>query len=301
MDNPKDIAQKNNTKKDKVYWHDAFYAALQLELHRYRNALIFEDEYQLSKQALKMDVLIIKKKANIKINKNIGVIFKKHNIFEFKSESDYLSIRDYNKVLGYALLYSSFKAVFIEDITVSFVVNPKPKKLLNYLTNVRKLEIDEISSSIYYIKGDIFNVQIIESKKLSAKENIFLRNMRSDLTKKELHGVFSAYRKYGSLEKVNIYLNRVVDANASIVKEVIGMLNPMLREILREYLEEDLADDSVRNRYLERYGTVDKLKREERENVKRETALKMLKDNLPAYKVSEYTEMPIEWVQGLTP
>ena len=56
----KDIPQ-DNSKQDKIYWHEAFYAALQLELHDYKDALTFEDEHQLSKEALKMDVLIIKK------------------------------------------------------------------------------------------------------------------------------------------------------------------------------------------------------------------------------------------------
>ncbi|MCL1994676.1 MAG: hypothetical protein FWG63_00550, partial [Defluviitaleaceae bacterium] len=60
----KDISQ-DNSKQDKIYWHDAFYAALQLELYDYKDVLTFEDEHQLSKEALKMDVLIIKKTADV--------------------------------------------------------------------------------------------------------------------------------------------------------------------------------------------------------------------------------------------
>jgi ABC-type uncharacterized transport system ATPase subunit len=100
-----------------------------MELYEYEDALIFEDEHQLSKQALKMDVLIIKKKAGIKIDKNIGRIFQNHNIFEYKSVTDSLSIWDYNKVMGYAFIYSAFEKVPAEDISVSFVVTPKPEKL----------------------------------------------------------------------------------------------------------------------------------------------------------------------------
>ena len=77
-------------------------------------------ERLLSKEALKMDVLIIKKEKDVEIDKNIGKIFKGYNIFEYKSETDYLSVFDYNKVLGYALLYSSFEKVSLNDLTVSF-------------------------------------------------------------------------------------------------------------------------------------------------------------------------------------
>ena len=43
----KDITH-DNIKQDKIYWHDAFYAALQLELHDYKDALTFENEHQLA-------------------------------------------------------------------------------------------------------------------------------------------------------------------------------------------------------------------------------------------------------------
>ncbi|MCL1845616.1 MAG: hypothetical protein FWF77_06915 [Defluviitaleaceae bacterium] len=66
----------------KVYWHDAFFAALQLELDDYADSLIFENEHQLSKEALEIDVLVIKKTTDAPINKNVGRIFKGHNLFE---------------------------------------------------------------------------------------------------------------------------------------------------------------------------------------------------------------------------
>ena len=43
---------QENDKQDKIYWHDAFFAALQLELHDYIDVLIFEDERQLRKVSI---------------------------------------------------------------------------------------------------------------------------------------------------------------------------------------------------------------------------------------------------------
>ena len=45
----------------KIYWHDAFYEAVQLELAEYKNVLEFKNEHHLSKEALKIDVMIIKR------------------------------------------------------------------------------------------------------------------------------------------------------------------------------------------------------------------------------------------------
>ena len=131
------VNEQATPKQDKVYWHDSFFAALKLEFFDYRDALIFEDEHQLSNEALIMDVLIIKKMVDVRIDKNIGRIFKQFNIFEYKSETDSLSVWDYNKVVGYAMIYSAFNKISIEEITISFVVTPKPIKTLDYLTKSR--------------------------------------------------------------------------------------------------------------------------------------------------------------------
>ena len=70
----------------KIYWHEAFYEALKLELHQYKDFLEFQHEHHLSKEALRIDVLVVKKNTDVQIKKNIGKIFKRHNIFEYKSE-----------------------------------------------------------------------------------------------------------------------------------------------------------------------------------------------------------------------
>jgi len=287
--NQQDTTQEPNY-QDKIYWHDAFFAALQLELHDYEDVLIFEDEHQLSKESLIMDVLIIKKTADVKIEKNIGQIFRNHNIFEYKSATDNLSIWDYNKVTGYAMIYSAFEEIPIEDITISFVVTPKPVKLFTHLVNDRGFEIEEVSNGIYYVKGDIFKTQIIESKKLTAAENVFLKHLRSSLTKTDMQEVFEAYRKYGILDKVNIYLSRVLGANQPILEEVLAMFDVAVSNIILKHFEEN--------------GMLDRFRNEEREQGQekkaREIAHEMLKDGFTPDKIARYVQMPIEWVQNLT-
>ena len=61
--------------RGKIYWHEAFVEALQLELYEYKGALEFIAEHLLSKEALRMDALVIKVNENVQIEKNIGKIF----------------------------------------------------------------------------------------------------------------------------------------------------------------------------------------------------------------------------------
>ncbi|OBR89908.1 MULTISPECIES: hypothetical protein [Clostridium] len=80
---------------EKIKWHPAFAAAIQLELKEYREDLEFVTEYQLTDEPLRIDVLVIKKLKDIRITKSLGKIFRKYNIFEYKSPTDYISIDDY--------------------------------------------------------------------------------------------------------------------------------------------------------------------------------------------------------------
>ena len=115
--------EKKNLKR--LPWHAGFYASIQIELEEDAENLIFENEHQLSKKPLTMDVLIIKKLQEQEIKKKIGKIFKGHNIIEYKSPDDGLSIDDFYKVIAYAGLYKSdvecVDSIKAEDITITFV------------------------------------------------------------------------------------------------------------------------------------------------------------------------------------
>ena len=92
---------------EKLQWHPAFYAGLQIELQEDSDNLIFENEHQLGTKPKQIDALIIKKQKDIPIKKNIGKIFRGHNIVEYKSPTDYLCIDDYYKGYAYAMFYKS--------------------------------------------------------------------------------------------------------------------------------------------------------------------------------------------------
>jgi hypothetical protein len=167
---------------DKLHWHPAFLQAIQLELIDYRNSLEFKYEYQLASEPLRIDLLIIKNPKKLTIEKNIARIFKTDNILEYKSPDDYISVKDFFKVYAYANLYAAITPdVDLTDITITFVENRHPRKLLDYFVKTRNYQVEETSPGIYLISGDYIPIQIIESKKLSENENLWLKSLTNDL------------------------------------------------------------------------------------------------------------------------
>ena len=82
-------------KDGKLQWHTAFSAGMHIEFREEMEKLRFEEEHILGKKPMQIDLLIIKMKTEEKIRKNIGKIFREHNIIEYKSPEDYLSINDF--------------------------------------------------------------------------------------------------------------------------------------------------------------------------------------------------------------
>lgn len=226
-------------REDKIYWHGAHFEALKLEFHAYGDLLTFISEYELNKEALRMDALIIKKNKNIPIEKNIGRIFKGHNIVEYKSEDDSLSAWDYNKVLGYALIYSAFEKVPVSDITITLSLTVYPRELIKTLENERGYKITSPDNGIYYIEGDAMPVQILESKNLSKEENLFLRNLRSNLSSEDMLRTLQSYRERKPFDEKNAFLDRLVKANFITYREVFDMVTGGLKEGFLEAAEKN--------------------------------------------------------------
>lgn len=223
-------------KESVLQWHPAFFAGLQIELAEEAEYLEFESEHMLSSKPMQMDVLIIKNNKNRQIKKNIGRIFRTHNIVEYKSPDDYLSLDDFYKVYGYACFYKSdtgkVNEIRAEEITISFVCNHYPREMFRHLEARRHCRIKEEEKGIYYVSDVLFQIQVIVQKQLSEDTNLWLRSLTNDLKeKKETERLLCAYKKH---EKERLYqsiMNIIVRANEERFK-----VNDMC-EALDEILE----------------------------------------------------------------
>ena len=74
--------------EDNIQWHPAFCSAMELELRGNKDDLEYIREFNLGRMPIKIDFLVIRKKANVIIKNEIGDFFLGNNIFEYKSPGD---------------------------------------------------------------------------------------------------------------------------------------------------------------------------------------------------------------------
>ena len=270
-----------------LQWHPAFFAGIQIELEEEREKLIFENEHQLSTKPMEIDVLVIKKHSDVQIQKNIGRIFRGHNIVEYKSPEDSFSINDFYKVYGYACFYKSdtetVDAIRADDITITFVVKQFPREMLKKLQRTRNLQVVKFDEGIYHISGDIFPIQIIHTAMLSKENNFWLRNLTNDLKAKE--DAQNLLDRYNERQQENLYqsvMDVIVKANIELFEEVDDMCDALM-EIVKPKVEAKVQAARI----------------EERTNVKLDLIRKKLAKGMSIEEIADLLEEPVENVQKL--
>ena len=240
-------------KERPLQWHPANYAGLQIELAEEKEFLNFEDEHQLGTKPMAIDILIIKNETKHKIRKNIGRIFKKHNIVEYKSPDDYLSIDDFYKVYGYTCFYKadapSANTISIQDLTITFISHRYPQKLLRHLTTERNFKIQKIEKGIYYLLGDFIQIQFIVTSKLSYKENLWLKGLTNDLKDMNLTAALAEdYQKHRTNTLYQSVMDIIMRANKHQFEEAKNMCEAMREWIREEYADEIAAAEKKANK-----------------------------------------------------
>jgi hypothetical protein len=235
-----EIEIKKHPEEEGIPWHTAFFEAIQMELDEYSQDLEFTFEYQLNTQPLRIDVVIIKKSRDIVIEKNIASIFRKENILEYKSPVDYVSVYDFYKVYGYACLYGALNKVDIKDLTLTFVESRYPRELLVHLREERGYVIEQKQPGIYIVTGDILPIQIIDNRKLSAEENIWLKDLDNKLDVPEKRQIKAEIYKLGKdkAARIKAYFYVIAKANKMSLQEAGKMSDFDIDLAWDELLEE---------------------------------------------------------------
>jgi hypothetical protein len=224
--------RRGDRRRGRLKWHPAFLQAMQMELFDYRDFLEFKYEHQLTAEPLRIDLLIIKKPKDLAIDKNIARIFRSDNIIEYKSPEDYISIKDFLKVYAYANLYAAITPnVDLSEVTLTFVESRHPRKLLKYLSEIRGYKVEETSPGIYLVRGDYLPIQIIESKKLSEGENLWLNSLRDDLKNHNISSILNKGREQAEKSSIAAYVDIIIRANEKLFSEAKNMWEDTLFEI----------------------------------------------------------------------
>ena len=233
---------------DKIQFHPGFYGAAELEFRLETAEIEFNIEYNLSKEPLRVDLLVVGKQNDIQLENEAGRIFKRYNIIEYKSPDDGLTIDDFFNTIGYACLYKALgktvNQIPEEQITVSLFRDTYPQELFRTLKESGR-KIEEKYPGIYYVSGNVqFDVQIVVMNQLSP----------------EKHSAFRVLSKCAKEEDVRRFLkesltlvNQGDRANADAVFEVSIAANSALYEKIRSdevmcKAMEDLMKDVIAQR-----------------------------------------------------
>lgn len=233
--NSKSLLSKTKfQKRQRVNWHEAVSCAIQIELQDYAHLLEYHSEYVLGKNSYRIDLLVIKKLSQEIIPKSIAYIFRSFNLFEIKGIGSSASIDSYYKTIGYAGLlinqagrknqYSSL------DISLTLLSCHYPRKLIQHLTQERKLTIAKISPGVYHVNKETFNAQIIVTQELLPLENLYLRCLTNHLQDMELiTRLADDYKLHQQHPMYNRYMHQLTTANQKTKGESImiceGLLN----------------------------------------------------------------------------
>ena len=211
-----------NKNSESVQWHPAFVVALQATLIDYKDALEYKPEHPLNDEPLRIDVLVIRKRPDAVIRKQIAEIFRRDNIFEYKSPADYLSIDEFHKALARLHLYKALtKDVDITDLTLSFVVTAHPRELFRHLRDTLGYTVEMKHPGISIVIGAMIPIQIINSVKLTKDENHWLRNLTRKLfePERDIKWLRRLKREYDPVLDIGVYLRAIVEANRQRLKE----------------------------------------------------------------------------------
>ena len=228
--------------KRKLQWHPAFFAVLQIELGKDRNYLRFYAEYNLTRKPLQIDVLVVKEESCREIQKNIGRIFRRYNVVEYKAMKDYVNVNDFYKVMGYACIFQSNTERVMEilppDVTVTLAGEHFPRKLSTYLRNAYDVDMEMEYPGIYYIRGLLFPVQVLVIRELSKEDNMWLSRLRSGLSLHEDIEILA--NAYKGMERNPLYetaMDLIIRANWETYQEVREMCDALM-ELFADKLEE---------------------------------------------------------------
>ena len=236
---------------DKIQWHPAFYAAAELELKEDIEQLALISEYNLSKEPVRIDLLVIKNREEAPILKNeIGHIMRKYNVLEYKGPGDDMSIDTFYKTLGYACLYKGYgkkvNEIPAEELTVSLFREAYPKKLFWELEN-RGYLIEERYAGIYYVTGKLpFPMQIIVLSRLNRLAHSSLRILSAKVDTEDIKIFLKQAEQTTNLRErnnVDAVLQASVSANYEAYQEVRrdADMCEALRQLMKEELEQSIT------------------------------------------------------------
>ena len=217
------IQSQKKSRKPRNKWTHIFLRVMEYLLRNYKVQIT--PEYELYKEPMRIEIVIIKLLEDVIIKNTAMKFFKKHNVIEFKGPTDILNIEAFDRVLSYFYAYLSQNSLSLQDVALTFVSVKKPEKLFEILKNNRKYKIVSAKANgIYYIKSITSPaIQLLVISELSAQDLIWIKAIRNDWTAQEGIEIVKRFESTGENKLLREVLYSLCTANEDILEEVEKM------------------------------------------------------------------------------
>ena len=284
------MASHDDAASSRIQWHQGFYGGIELELREWKDVLSFSREHEISKGSILADMLVIKKKPDVVIDNSIARQFRTHNILEYKSPSDTLSIDGYYRGLAYAYYYKSNgeteNAIPLRDVTYTACCVHHPRALFSEFEESH-IKIVKNEDGIYTIdrNPDTINSllkRVVVISELPHGSHLALRILQpgADLTDiQEFLKEASAWSEQGDQDNLRTVLQISMMANADSYKRLkkeghMYSVGAAARYIFSEEFEAERTSGKVE-------GKAEKTN---------EFITRMLRQNEPVERIMAYTD-----------
>ena len=301
-------------------WHPLFVTSLKEALSdALPGEVEIHPEFALSSKPLDIDVIVVKKSETARLSHPLTGIFKKYNLFEFKSPDDRLEPNDYFKGIAIALLYKVIehpKILGMNQITVTFASRKHPKSMLEML-KLRGLQVRENMPvpGIYRVEGDVVPVQIMVLKELLGAEEAYMfavfltgkEKLRLDATlfliRKHLEDPANPYRR--ELLEFKFKNQILTPKETEVAMEMINKLSERDRKKIEDLFENHPAGRAMMERFAAKNANkmaqdmANKMALDMANKIALDMAKVALTEGAGVDFVAKITRLPVDIVQNI--
>ncbi|MDR2761762.1 MAG: DUF4351 domain-containing protein [Planctomycetaceae bacterium] len=244
-----DNKRSKESAKEKIYWHQGFGAALEIDLKG--SNCEFVPEYQIPSNSI-VDMLIKKiKSSNIIENDNnaqVGLAKYLHDVTlcEYKSLRETLSIESIMRLNDLCRRYCRRKKISRKSISALFLTTRFPREAMENLP--KKWSIEKVEPGIYNIIGPKFSTTIAVLNQLSKKTYVCLTNLKNNLSQKQLDALAKESVQREADYLFAEYIQWLLSININKIKKGEIKMNPELMKVI----EQSPSGSLMLKRYIKR-------------------------------------------------
>ena len=189
-----------------------------------------------------------------------NLIFRQHNVIEYKSPGDSLNIDDFYKTLAYAFLYKSLSdkvdGIPADHLTLSLVRQGYPRDMIKKL-KTEGMQVFQKYLGIYYIEGALIPAQIVVTQELDTENHRSLRVLTNDLSEADAIGFLaeaSSLTSKGDMLNISSVLTVSMNANYTVYEDLqrreIAMDCEPLKRLMKGELDKAEARGEARGKAI---------------------------------------------------